>query len=88
MQNGSESQGSAEIFLIGGKLLKGFGDRAEEKRIKLGLILIEDRAQGIRHGKDHVEVRDIEQIAFLIVDPTLFGKRLTFRAMAVAAGIV
>ena len=59
MQNGSESESSAEIFLICGKLLKSFSDGAEEQRVKCRLILIKDRAQGIWHGKDHMEVRDI-----------------------------
>jgi len=88
MQNGSEPEGSAEILLIGGKLLKGFGDSAEEERIKLRLILEEDRAQCIRHGEDYVEVRDVEQIVFLVVDPALFGKGLAFRAVPVAAGVI
>ena len=88
MQNGRETEGSAEIFLVGRKLLKSFGDSAEEERVKLGLILIEDRAQVIRHGKDNVEVRHVEKIMLLVVNPAFFGERLTFRAMTVAAGIV
>lgn len=88
MQNGSESESSAEKLLISGKLLQSFSDSAEEKIVKRGLILINDRAQSIRYGKNDVEVRDIEQIVFLIVDPTLFCQRLTFRTMPVAARVV
>jgi hypothetical protein len=35
-----------------------------------------------------MKVTDIEQIAFLAVDPALLGQRLTFGAMAVTTGIV
>jgi hypothetical protein len=88
VQDGSESDDSAKELLVGGKLLKGFSGSPEEKRVKLGLVLVEDRAQGVRDGEDCVEVRDVEQVVFLAVDPTLFGKCLAFRAMPVAAGII
>jgi len=88
MQNRGDAECSAEIFTIGGKLLKSFGDGAEEHRVKLGLVLKYNGAQSIRHGKDHMEIRDVEQIIFLIVDPSFFSERLAFGAMAVAAGIV
>jgi len=35
-----------------------------------------------------MKVTNIEQVMFLIIDPPLFSKGLTFGAMTVAAGVV
>jgi len=51
------------------------------------LVLIDDGAQIVRHGKDHMEITYVEQIVLLTVDPTLFSESLTFGAVPVAAGV-
>jgi len=88
MQNRSEADFSAKELLISGKFQQGFGSSTEEQAVEFPLILKKNRAQFVRHGENDVEVWDIEQIVFLIIDPTLFGKRLALRAMPVSAGVV
>jgi len=35
-----------------------------------------------------MEISDIKQIAFLILNPSLFGERLAFRAVSIATRVI
>jgi len=78
----------AKILFVGGKFLQGFSHNPEQQTVEFSLILIDNRTQNIRHGKDDMEVADIQQIILLIVNPAFFGKRLALWTVTVPAGVV
>jgi hypothetical protein len=88
MQDRSKSKSRAEILFISSKLRKSFGGSFKKKLIKSPLVLEDDGIKNIRNGKYHMKVSDIEQIAFLRVNPAFLCKRLTLGTMPVATGVV
>lgn len=88
MQDGSKAQRCAQEFLICGELLQSFRYGLKQPRIELLLILIYNGTQDVRQSEYNMEVTDIQQVVFLIVDPTFLGQRLALGAVAVTAGVV
>jgi hypothetical protein len=73
---------------IATELLKGGVDLAKEQ-VEQGLAVVTDeRVELVREGEDDVEVRDRDQLAHALGQPSLPRRALAGRAMAVAAGVV
>ena len=88
MQNGSETEFSAEKLFIGGKFLQGLRNSLEKKIIHQRLILIKNRTQLFGNSENNMEIAHVEKILFLLINPNLFGDGLALGTMAIAAGVV
>jgi len=83
---GVEDRGEAELAVGFAEALEGGGDRAEEEGVARLFVGEEEALEFAGKGEDEVEVRQIEQLGFLLGDPFFAGLGLALRAVAVAAG--
>ena len=88
MQDSCNSRRCAEIFPVRAQFQHSFGGRLKQQRIHRTLLLAKNWAQLRRNGEYNVEIRCVEKIFSLLVDPRFFCKTLAFRTMPVPAGIV
>ena len=52
------------------------------------LILVSDRGDLCRHGKDHMKIGDRQKLGLPVHDPLRSGQTLAFWAVSIAAAIV
>ena len=83
VKHGEEADLGAEVLGIGGDGVQGFGGGAEQNAIDHFFVLIGDRGNLFRQGKDHMEILGIEKFGAAIFKPFRAGESLTFRAVAV-----
>ena len=88
MQDSCNSGHCAEIFPICAQFQHSFGGRLKQQRIHRALLLAKNWVQFRRNGEYNVEVRCVEQVFPLLVDPLFFCEALTFRTVPVPAGVV
>src|SRR5262245_41839469 len=84
----NEADLRAQMFGVRSNGAQRLCGRPEEDGIDYGLILIGDRGDLVRYGKDDVEVFDREQLRPAVLQPLGLGQRLTLRTVTVAAGVI
>ena len=78
----------AQVFFVGAQLQECLGAAPVEKPIKDLLVGIDKRVQFMGEGKDHMEVRCVNDLGSAPVHPDLLLDGLTAGAAAAAAGII
>src|SRR5262245_47187119 len=78
----------AEMLRSPSDVLERLGDRVKKQPIEGAGILQRQGAQCVRQGKDHMDVRRGEHLSLPGGQPGGLGGPMTFRAAAVAAGII
>ena len=75
-----------QVLRIGCDGSQGLGRRPEEDAVDHFLVLVGDRGNLFRHGKDDMIVGNVEELGLTVFDPLRSGQRLAFWAMSIAAG--
>ena len=88
VQHADHADLSAQMLGIGGSHPQSFGRGLEQDRIDRRLVMESDLGDLRRHGEDHVEVWDRQQLGLTLGQPLGASQSLTFGTMAVAAGII
>ena len=88
VQHAEETDFCTEMFGIARDFEKSFGTGAKQQAIEEFLILQHQGCQLRRKREDHVNVARWEKFLLTRGDPTVAGRGLTLRAVAVSAGVV
>lgn len=88
MQDLDNAGSGAKKLRVGGKFQQSLGRSPVEKIVKKLLIAVDQGVQFLRNGKDHMEVRCVDDLRLSGIDPLLFQESLAVGTVAVAAGIV
>jgi hypothetical protein len=88
VQDGEKANLRAQVLGIGGYGTQGLGRGLKEDVIDHLLVLVSDRGNLVRNGKDDVEVLAVEKFRLAVFDPLGAGQRLAFWAMPIAARTV
>src|ERR1700683_4518064 len=88
MQNTEEADLSPEVSGIGGDFQQGGSAGFEQETEKDFLVLPDQRDQSMWHAEHHVEIAHWEQFPLAVRQPLFAGIGLTFRAVAISAGVV
>ncbi len=78
----------AEVLFAFGKFQKCFGAASVEKAIEKLLVAVKQGIQIMRKGKNHMEVRGVNDFSPAFIHPGLFLHGLAVGAVAVTAGII
>lgn len=78
----------AEVLFAFGKFQKCFGAASVEKAIEKLLVAVKQGIQIMRKGKNHMEVRGVNDFSPAFIHPDLFLHGLAVGAVAVTAGII
>jgi hypothetical protein len=73
------------VSRIGSDGAQSFAGGAEQNAIHHLLVLIGHGGDRLRHGKDHMEVLDRQQLRSTLFEPSRSGLAAALRAMANAA---
>ena len=88
VQHGKEADLRTEMFGIGRDGSQRLGRGPEENAVDHLLVLVGDRGDLFRHGKDDVKIRNLQKFGLAVLDPLGPGQRLAFGAMPIAARVV
>jgi hypothetical protein len=88
VEHSEEPNFGTQMFGISGYGAEGFCRGAEENAVDRLLVLVGDRGNLFRQREDDVEVLAVEELGLAVLDPFSTGQRLTFGAVAIAAGPV
>lgn len=88
MQNSCDSGHSTEIFPIRAQFQHRFGGCLEKQSIHSTLLAAKRRIQLRGNSKNNMEIRCIEQVFLLLVNPLFFRKGLALWAVPIPAGVV
>ena len=88
VQHAEEADLRAEMFGIAGDFQKGFRTGAKQEIVDGLLVLQSQWRQLTREREDHMDVARREKFSSACCDPPFPGRRLTLRAVPVAAGVV
>ena len=77
-----------EPLFIGGQFQKCFSAAPVKKTIQELLVAVNERIELMGQGKDHMEVRRVNDFCPAFVHPDLFENSLTVRTVTVTAGVV
>ena len=84
MQHGEETDLGAQMLGVGRDGLQGFCCGLEKDAIDYLLILVSDRGDLFRHGKDHMKIGDLQKFGLPVLDPLCPGQTLAFWAVSIA----
>ena len=89
VQNRGKPKLAVKLMLrVAPELQQGVGRTAKQQVVSFHLVLQDERLQLRGQGEDHMEVRDLQQIRFLLGEPCFPCLDLTVRAMPITAGVV
>jgi hypothetical protein len=88
VQDRRAAEVAAEMAGIAGEGGEGVGDGVEEQGVERTGIALGERVEGVRQGKDQMEVLDGQQFGAAGVEPPFLGERLALGTVTVAAGVV
>jgi hypothetical protein len=76
--------------MLGGlsNVLERLGDRAKEQAIEVAGVLQRQGPQGVRQGKDDMDVGRVEYLALPGCEPWSLSRTMTFGTAAVATGVI
>ena len=83
MEHGEETDLRSEMLGIGRDGSQRFRRGLEEDAVDHLLVLVGDRGDLCRHGKDHVKIRNLQKFGLAVLDPLRPGQRLAFGAMSI-----
>jgi hypothetical protein len=86
VQDGDKPEPAAQV--VAAELQQCLADGLEEDGEHHLLVAEDQGVEGMRQGKDRVEVPHGQEIRNACLEPALFRERLALRAMTVAAGVV
>ncbi len=75
-------------FGVGGDGRERLGGGLEQEIVDDGLVLERQGADRRRQGEDDVIIGNRQQLGLSLGEPLLGGRRLTLRAVPIAAGVV
>ena len=67
--------------------LQSFRGGLEENAVHRFLVLVSDRGDLFRHGKNHMEIRNFQKFGVPVLDPLRSGQTLAFGAVSIPAAI-
>jgi hypothetical protein len=85
VQDGEKANLRAQMFGIGSYGPQGLGRSLKEDVIDHLLVLVSDRSNLVRNGKDDVEVLAVEKFGLAVFNPLCTGQRLALWAMPIPA---
>src|SRR6516162_3785006 len=88
VQDSSDANVGAEVLAIDGNGGERFGCGREQQSIKVGFILVGDRADCGRQREHYVEVRHRQQFGLARCKPCRSGRPLTLGTVPIAAGVI
>src|SRR5208282_4962840 len=86
VQYGEETDLSPQMPRIGGNGFESFGAGSEENAIDYFFVLVGNRGNLLRHGKDDVKIGHFQKLGLAVLNPLGAGQRLAFGAMPIPAG--
>src|SRR5580704_2380923 len=87
VQHGEETDLGPQMLGIGRNRLQSFCRGLEKDAIDYLLILVSDRGDLCRHGKDHMKIGDCQKFGLPVLDPLCPGQALALWAVSIAAAI-
>ena len=88
VEDGGEADARAQMLGVGGDRGQRLGGGPEQELVDGGFVVERDRADRRRQGEDDVVVGNRQKLRLAFFEPLPSRRRLTLRAMPVAAGIV
>jgi hypothetical protein len=88
VKDSEETDLRSEMLGIGRDGSHCFSRGLEEDAVDHLLVLIGDRGDLRRHGKDHVKIWNLQKFGLTVFDPLRPGQRLAFGAMPIRATVV
>src|SRR5262249_37473628 len=88
MQHGEESDLRPQMVRIACHGQEGLGHRLKEESIQHPRVLEPEWAEGMREGKHHMDVGDVEQLCFASREPGGLCPAWTLGAMPIATGVI
>ena len=88
MQHGEETDLGTQMLGVAGDGFQGFCCGLEKDAIDYLLILVGDRGDLCRHGKDNMKIGDRQKFGLPVLDPLCPRQTLAFWAVSIAAAIV
>jgi hypothetical protein len=89
MQDREEADLGAQVFGIGGDRAQGLGAGVEQHIVDELLVLVSDRRDGLRKGKDDMEVLHwVEQLGLPLFEPLRPREGLALWTVPIAATVI
>jgi hypothetical protein len=88
MQHGEASNLRPQMVRIACHSQEGLGHRLKEEGIHPPWVLEREWAEGMREGKHHMDVGDVEQLRFASREPGRLRPAWTLGAMPIATGVI
>ena len=88
VKHGEKADMGSQVFGVGCNAPECFRSGAKEDVVDDFLILPGKRRNAVGQGENHMEIRNRQKLRAMVFEPLSFGKGLTLRAVAIAAGIV